>query len=152
MSVHATHREPMQAPVPGRGFLPAAEMAKRQALARMIHDDSSPFDKAQGPEHSRGTKSCSRQGRQARGAARRGFATTGSSDGGVPSFVGMFPGAGPLGRSGRGRLQSRVYDGTEAYVTQYVDRPSGEPACLDAAPAASMLVAAANSRLQQKCS
>ncbi len=31
----------MQAPVPGRGFLPAAEMAKRQALARMIHDDSS---------------------------------------------------------------------------------------------------------------
>ena len=25
-------------------------------LARMIHDGSSPFDKAQGPEHSRGTK------------------------------------------------------------------------------------------------
>ena len=26
-------------------------------LARMIHDGSSPFDKAQGPEHSRGTTS-----------------------------------------------------------------------------------------------
>ena len=34
MSVHAMHQEPMQAPVQGRGFLPAAEMAKREALAR----------------------------------------------------------------------------------------------------------------------
>ncbi len=25
-------------------------------LARMMHDGSSPFDKAQGPDHSRGTK------------------------------------------------------------------------------------------------
>ena len=31
LSVHATYQEPMQAPVPGWGFLPAAEMAKRQA-------------------------------------------------------------------------------------------------------------------------
>jgi hypothetical protein len=41
MPVHATHQESMQAPVPGRGFLPAAEMAKRQASARIIHDGSS---------------------------------------------------------------------------------------------------------------
>ena len=39
-------------------------------LARMIHDGSSPFDKAQGPEHSRGTKSRSRVARRARGAVR----------------------------------------------------------------------------------
>ena len=42
--------------------------------------------------------------------------------------------------------------GREAYLKQYVDRPSGEPACLDATPDASRLVAAANPRLQQKCS
>jgi hypothetical protein len=42
--------------------------------------------------------------------------------------------------------------GREAYLKQYVDRPSGEPACLDAMPDASRLVAAANPRLQQKCS
>ena len=40
--------------------------------------------------------------------------------------------------------------GREAYLKQYVDRPSGEPACLDAGPTASRLVAAANPRLQQK--
>jgi hypothetical protein len=38
----------------------------------------------------------------------------------------------------------------EAYLKQYVDRPNGEPACLDAVPTASRLVAAANPRLQQK--
>jgi len=32
----------------------------------------------------------------------------------------------------------------EAYLKQYVDRRSGEPACLDAADAASRLVTAAN--------
>ena len=40
--------------------------------------------------------------------------------------------------------------GREAYLKQYVDRPNGEPACLDAGPTASRLVAAANPRLQQK--
>jgi hypothetical protein len=40
--------------------------------------------------------------------------------------------------------------GKEAYLKQYVDRPNGEPACLDAVPTASRLVAAANPRLQQK--
>jgi hypothetical protein len=35
-------------------------------------------------------------------------------------------------------------------LTQYVDRLSGEPACLDAVPTASRLVGAANPRLQQK--
>jgi len=38
----------------------------------------------------------------------------------------------------------------EAYLKQYVDRPSGEPACLDAGSIAFRLVAAANLRLQQK--
>ena len=40
--------------------------------------------------------------------------------------------------------------GREAYLKQYVDRPSGEPACLDAGLTASRLVVAANPRLQQK--
>jgi hypothetical protein len=40
--------------------------------------------------------------------------------------------------------------GREAYLKQYVDRLSGEPACLDAGSTASRLVAAANPRLQQK--
>ena len=40
--------------------------------------------------------------------------------------------------------------GRKAYLKQYVDRPSGEPACLDATPDAARLVAAANPRLQQK--
>jgi len=38
--------------------------------------------------------------------------------------------------------------GREAYLKQYVDRLSGEPACLDAGLTASRLVEAANSRLQ----
>jgi len=37
-------------------------------LARIIHDSSSPLRQAQGPEHSRGTKSRSREARRARGA------------------------------------------------------------------------------------
>ena len=40
--------------------------------------------------------------------------------------------------------------GREAYLKQYVDRPNGEPACLDAGSTASRLVEAANPRLQQK--
>ena len=40
--------------------------------------------------------------------------------------------------------------GREAYLKRYVDRLNGEPACLDAGPTASRLVAAANPRLQQK--
>ena len=35
-------------------------------------------------------------------------------------------------------------------MKQYVDRPNGDPACLDAVPTAFRLVAAANPRLQQK--
>ena len=42
--------------------------------------------------------------------------------------------------------------GREASLKQYVDRPSGEPACLDAVPTAPRLVAAATPRLEQKCS
>ena len=42
--------------------------------------------------------------------------------------------------------------GREAYLKQYVDRPSGAPAYLDAVPTASRFVAAANPRLEQKCS
>ena len=45
------------------------------------------------------------------------------------------------------RAESR---GRKAYLKQYVDRQSGEPACLDATPDAARLVAAANPRLQQK--
>ena len=45
------------------------------------------------------------------------------------------------------RAEPRV---REAYLKLYVDRLSGEPACLDAVPTASRLVAAANPRLQQK--
>jgi hypothetical protein len=37
-------------------------------------------------------------------------------------------GLAPFRRSGRGRLQSRACDGRVAYLKQYVDRPSGEPA------------------------
>jgi hypothetical protein len=48
-----------------------------------------------------------------------------------------------------GRAEPR---GREAYLKQYVDRLNGEPACLDAGLSASRLVAAANPRLQQKCS
>ena len=40
--------------------------------------------------------------------------------------------------------------GREAYLKQYVDRPSCEPACLDAGVPVPRLVAAANPRLQQK--
>jgi hypothetical protein len=40
--------------------------------------------------------------------------------------------------------------GRDAYLKRYVDRLSGEPACLDAGPTASRLVAATNPRLQQK--
>ena len=46
-----------------------------------------------------------------------------------------------------GRAETR---GREAYLKQYVDRPSGESARLDAGPTAFGLVAAANPRLQQK--
>jgi len=51
------------------------------------------------------------------------------------------------GRVG-GRDRRAEPRGREAYLKQYVDRPSGEPACLDAGPTASRLVAAANPRLQ----
>jgi hypothetical protein len=47
---------------------------------------------------------------------------------GCAPFVGIFQGGWPPWRSRRGRLQSRAYDGREAYVNQYVDQPSGEPA------------------------
>ncbi|HEV8328508.1 MAG TPA: hypothetical protein VGQ08_13585, partial [Nitrospiraceae bacterium] len=52
------------------------------------------------------------------------------------------------------RIDNHPLDGLrrryKAYVKQYVDRLSGEPAYLDAGPTASRLVAAANPRLQQK--
>ena len=41
--------------------------------------------------------------------------------GGAPPRLGVPKGAGPPWRSGRGRLQSRAYDGREAYVKQYID-------------------------------
>ena len=71
---------------------------------------------------------------------------------GCAPFVGILQGGWPPCRSGRGKPQSQAYDGREAYLKQYVDRLSGEPACLDAASTASRLVVAANPRLQQKCS
>ena len=82
------------------------------------------------PHYSRGflTKPPRRQARRARGAARRGVATPGGSEGGVPPSWGFYKGAGPPCRSGRGRLQSRARDGREAYLKQYVDRPRDEPA------------------------
>ena len=46
-----------------------------------------------------------------------------------------------------GRAEPR---GTEAYLKEYVERLSGEPARLHAAVAACRLVVAANGRLQQK--
>jgi hypothetical protein len=46
-----------------------------------------------------------------------------------------------------GRVEPR---GREAYLKQYVDRPSGEPARWHAMEPACQLVAAANPRLQQK--
>jgi hypothetical protein len=71
-----------------------------------------------------------------------------------------YKGAGPLRRSPRGRRQSRVGDGTEAYRGpvalphatggQHVEGLSGEPARLAAVQSAGRLVAAANGRLQQK--
>ena len=42
----------------------------KRALARIIHDSSSPVRQAQGPEHRRGTKSPSRAARAARGGLR----------------------------------------------------------------------------------
>src|SRR6267142_4699917 len=57
----------------------------------------------------------------------------------------------PPCRSGRGRLQSQAYDGREAYLKQYVDRPNGEPACLDAGPTASRCVATALARSSALC-
>ena len=47
---------------------------------------------------------------------------------GVCPLRGDIPRGWPPWRSRRGRLQSRAYDGREAYVNQYVDQPSGEPA------------------------
>jgi hypothetical protein len=74
------------------------------------------------PHYSRGfvTKAPRRQ-------ARRGVDPPGSFEGGAPPSWGFYRGAGPPCRSGRGRLQSRACDGREAHLTQYVDRPSGEP-------------------------
>jgi hypothetical protein len=65
--------------------------------------------------------------------------------------VGILQGGWPPCRSGRGRLQSRARDGREAYLKQYVDRPSGEPACLDAVPTASGCVATALARSSALC-
>src|SRR5712691_9404570 len=47
---------------------------------------------------------------------------------GCAPFVGILQGGWLPCRSGRGRLQSRACDGREAYMKQYVDRTSGEPA------------------------
>ena len=54
------------------------------------------------PHYSRGfvTKPLRRQARRARGAARRGNTTPGSSEGGVPPSWGFYKGAGPLVRVG----------------------------------------------------
>jgi hypothetical protein len=42
--------------------------------------------------------------------------------------VGILQGGWPPCRRRRGRLQGRACDGREAYLKQYVDRLSGEPA------------------------
>jgi len=55
------------------------------------------------------------------------------------------------GRVREGGRDRRVEPAREGGILeQDVDRLSGEPACLDAGPIASRLVAAANPRLQQK--
>jgi len=62
----------------------------------------------------------------------------------LPHNMGEGEGGGP--RQARGAAREG------GILEQNVDRLSGEPACLDAGPTASRLVAAANPRLQQKCS
>ena len=86
----------------------------------------------------------------------------GDHEGGAPPSWGSYKGAGPLRRSPRGRLQSRVGDGSEAYWKQYVEGLNGEPARVPALQGAGRLVAAANPGYsllgldatgeQQKCS
>src|SRR5712692_6097982 len=70
---------------------------------------------------------------------------------GCAPFVGILEGGWPPCRSGRGRLQSQAYDGREAYLKQYVDRPNGEPACLDAGPTVSRCIATALARSSALC-
>jgi len=64
---------------------------------------------------------------------------------GCAPFVGILQGGSHPCRSGRGRLQSRAHEGGR-HPWQDVDRPSGEPACLDAGPTASWCVATALAR------
>jgi hypothetical protein len=70
----------------------------------------------------------------------------GVHEGGVPPSWGSYKGAGPLRRSPRGRLQSRVGDGSEAYLKQYVEGLSGEPARVPAVQGAGRRVAPALAR------
>lgn len=48
-------------------------------------------------------------------------APTGSPEAGLPPSWGFSKRGWPPWRSGHGRLQSRAYDGREAYVKQYID-------------------------------
>ena len=115
-------------------------------LARIIHDGSSAPLPHPPPYYGGGMGGGPRR---ARGAGRRGNTPPGSSEGGVPPSWGFYKGAGPLVRVGE--AGSRAEPAREGGILeQDVDRLSGEPACLDAGPSASRLVAAANPRLQQK--
>ena len=81
------------------------------------------------PHYSRGfvTKPPRRQARRARGAVRRGVASPGSFEGGVPPSWGFYKGAGPLVRMGEAGFRAEpTKEG--GILEQYVDRLSGEPA------------------------
>ena len=111
--------------------------SKTATLARIIHDGSS-RNRAVATRERRAEP---RGGATPRLGVRRGCAP----------FGGILQGGWPPCRSGRGRLQSQAYDGREAYVKQYVDRPNGEPAFLDTGPTASRCVATAPARSSALC-
>src|SRR6266481_3925553 len=111
--------------------------SKTAHLARIIHDGSS--------------RNCAVATRDRRPEPRGGATPRLGVLKRVRSFRGILQGGWPPCRSGRGRLQSQAYDGREAYLKQYVDRPNGEPACLDTGPTASRCVATALARSSALC-
>jgi hypothetical protein len=79
-----------------------------------------------------------------------GLATPGSSEGDVPPSWGFSKGAGPLGGVGEAGFRA-VPTREGGILEQNVDRPSGEPACLDAGPTVSRCVATALARSSALC-
>src|SRR5713101_402579 len=88
--------------------------SKTATLARIIHDGSS--------------RNCAVATRDGRAESRGGATPRLGVPKGVRSLRGDFRrGLAPPCRTGRGRLQSQSYDGREAYLKQYVDRPNASP-------------------------